>query len=177
MGFEWQESIKPGSGNSQAIMKELKDNIDAVYSDLQLSPFSWTSLADTEKITQIDEDDIKELRDAIDYADDMNYCRSHDATYFVTYYDDEHSTYRSSYDAGVDTGYNVTYYNDEHTSVLSSENSGYDATYNSNVLGGHDETVYSTADANYKGTYHSGVDSGDKGYYCSTDKSTYYIGY
>ncbi|MHA1286143.1 MAG: hypothetical protein ACTSPB_01945 [Candidatus Thorarchaeota archaeon] len=150
MGFTWVQSIKPGAGSSQAIMKELKDNVDAVYSDLQLSPFNWSELADTEKITQIDEDDIKELRDAIDYADDMNYCREHDATYYVTYHDDENTTYEAANDAGIDGTYYTTYDNDEHVTVKSGDNSGYDSTDNVTYKNDDDGTVYASYFAGIK---------------------------
>jgi len=148
MGFSWTTITQYVTELAAAHQNEIKANVDIVYSDLDLSQYDWEYLP-----VSVDEENLhehfKEMRDAVDYADDMNYCRSHDTGYNA---DDQavhratvYSSQKTGYDATHDVGVDGTY----DSGVHSGEKSDYQASYNSGVDVGHDTTVY--------GDYNNGI--------------------
>lgn len=128
MGFSWTPITQYITEIAAAHQNEIKENIDIVYSDLDLSQYGWEYLpvnVDDEMLHE----HFQEMRDAIDYADDMNYCRSHDTGYNAdddaiargVVYTAQNSGYDSGYKAGVDGSYQ----------------SGVDGAYRSTVYSGH----------------------------------------
>jgi len=143
MGYSWT-SINKGDKILADHWNEVKTNLDDLYNDLQLSQYSWVNFP-VASGQIIKYDHLSELRDATDYADDMNYCREHDASQDITinndehtgyysgedspYYNNEHYTYKNNYHSGYNSGvnsaqdnpYNSTYNNDEHSTYKSSD--------------------------------------------------------
>ena len=139
MGYSWT-SISKGDKILTDHWNEIKNNLDDLYSDLQLSSWDWeyfpVSLGSLIKY-----DHLSELRDATDYADDQNYCRDHNGTYNVTVLDGEDVSFLSG-----DFG---TYYNNQHTTYKNDHNTGYDS--------GDDSTYESSHYTGDESTYNSGV--------------------
>jgi len=106
MGFTWSSS---GIGEKifASETQELKTNIDVLYNDLSLSAWSWSNIPATSG-TFIESVDIDEIRDAVDFAHDNNYCSGHDATNLT----------------GYQTGYELSYFSEVQASVLTGEDSG-----------------------------------------------------
>lgn len=97
-------------------IQEVKNNTNTLYSKLQLSPFSWSYLANVDALTTIESEHYQEMRNAADYAHDMNYCRAYDSTDYgsvdstnrVTVYSGEDSVVCASYRVGAYSGDYVT---------------------------------------------------------------------
>ncbi len=145
MGFVWTPITQLVTEVAAAHQNEIKTNVDIVYSDLALPPYGWVYLpavVDEEIVYE----DFKEMRDAIDYADDMNYCRSHDTSYNVDDKATHRATVHSSQKTGHDSTHDVGVDGDYDSGVHSGEKSEYQASYNSGVDSGHDTTVYSDYD-------------------------------
>ena len=136
MGFTWTPITANQTKIQHAHYKELKQNIDVVLQDLQTS-YTWNYWANPDDLLgqMVRKPHIEELRAAIDYADDQNYCRAHDAAQYDVYDNNVHTavdsgdyaTYNGTADAAVDSTDNTTYYSDEHTGV----DSAYDSSVNS----------------------------------------------
>lgn len=102
--------------------------MDDLYSKLSLSPYNWVELPVTADVDEFENADFQEMRDAVDYADDMNYCREHDAAYNVSV--------NSPYDSGV--------LNDHKSGVLNDDKATVQETHLSEVKEDEKSTVYST---------------------------------
>lgn len=159
MGFSWTSITQYVTEVAAAHQNEIKANVDIVYSDLALSQYDWQYLP-----VNVDEEflheDFKEMRDAIDYADDMNYCRSHDTGYNT----DDQAVHRATVHSGQKTGHDSTHDvgvdGDYDSGVHSGQKSEYQASYNSGVDEGHDTTVYSDYDDGIL-SWHDADDHGD----------------
>lgn len=134
MSFDWT-AIAVGDLVLAAHQNQIKTNVDVVYSDLELTPYNWVYLP-VDIGEEIDDADFQEMRDAIDYADTQNYCRSYNLAHVVV----DNVTAK--------TGDNPTVY----TGADGNNNPGYDGTNNPGV-----DTDY---DGTYKGTNQIGVDTG-----------------
>ena len=160
MGFSWTNIIRHETEVAAAHINQVKTNVDSVYTDLELSAYNWLYLP-VGVGDEIQHEDFKEMRDAIDYADNMNYCRSHDVSYMGAddevargvVYTAQNSGYDSGYKAGVDGAYRAT--------VYSTQKSGYDSSYNYAVDNDHN----------------SGVDSADHTTVCGPVQSGFYAGH
>lgn len=164
MGFSWTPLVQFVTEIKAAHQNQIKTNIDTVYTDLELSAYGWAYLP-VNIGDEILHEHHKEMRDAIDYADDMNYCRAHntgydgadDAVDRATVYSGQNTGYDSGYQAGVDEGHKYSVDNDYHSSYHSGQKSGYDSSYNAGV----DSSNYIT----HKSGFESNVQSGENGSY------------
>jgi len=150
MGFSWTP-IEVGDEILAAHINEVKTNLDSLYDDLQLSHYNFVELP-VNVGDEIKRDQFNEMRAATDYADDMNYCRAHKATYHGT----------------VD--------NDVNTGVDNTDKIGYDSSYDSGYDSALDGTVDGTDDYGYDGSYNSGVDNNEHRTYYSSYKDEYLSG-
>jgi len=95
--------------------------------------------------------DFQDLRDAVDYMDDSNICRTHYSSKHITYDNDQHATH--------DGVRHITYLYDYHGTHRSTHYYGYDnnrhGTYRSNHNGGYDSGDDSGVDGTYNSGYHS----------------------
>lgn len=154
MGFGWT-AISVGDVLLDDIIDQIQTNVNTVYSDLELSEYSWLELP-VDAGDEIDDADFQEIRDAIDYADDQNSCRNHDASYNAA----DNATAKSGDDATAYTGVD----NPHNSTVYGSQDNGYDSSYNNGVDAAHDSSVQGTnrsgVDTGHDSTVHSGEDSG-----------------
>ena len=164
MGFSWT-SILVGDIELDDIIDEIQTNIETVYSDLLLGAPSWTNLpvnaGDFVKNAQ-----FVEIRNKVDYADDMNYCRQHNAAHDSTFDNDINTGVDSGDNIGYDASYDLSYDSSHDKSEDASAISGYDSIdYGSN---------YSTDDAGYDSSDDIGAKSGDNGDYNSGFEANVY---
>lgn len=127
MAFTWTAITAGSTPHMKSHIQEVKNNTNTLYSKLQLSPFSWSYLANVDALTTIESEHYQEMRNAADYAKDMNYCRGHDATYYslvdsinrVTVYSGEDSVVYGSYRVGAYSGDYITANYGNNTTVCS----------------------------------------------------------
>lgn len=168
MGFSWTPITQFVTEIAAAHQNEIKANVDIVYSDLALSQYGWVYLPVSTDEEMLHEH-FQEMRDAIDYADDMNYCRSHDtgynaddkATHRATVYSSEKTGYDSTDDIGVDGAYD--------SGIQGSYNAGVDEGYDSQVYSGEDVSEDGYDYADHAGTYRLYEYSYQDGVVCSGD--------
>lgn len=160
MGFSWTNIIRYVTEIAAAHINQVKTNVDSVYTDLELTAYNWLYLP-VSVGDEIQHEDFKEMRDAIDYADNMNYCRSHDVSYMGA---DDAVARRTVY-TGEKTGVDSTH----RATVYSGQNSGYDSWYKSAYKNDHKSGVLS--DEN------TGVDSGVHTTACGPVQSSYHTWY
>ena len=180
MGFSWTP-INVGDEVKAVHINEIKDNIDTIYSDLELSPRDWSELP-VSAGDPIRSAELQELRDAIDYADDQNYCRSHDATYYSGDDADDkegvdgayHSGYNNGYDPGVDGSYKTGYNSGVQVGVDGAFNSTVDSGDQAGVDGDHYSEVDSGDQTGVDSEYESPVDTVDDITHKASFYSTYY---
>ena len=114
MGYTWK-SIADGDYVSIEEWNEIKTNIDKLYRDrnpdgLNLpDKYSWLHFP-VKEYHVIGYKFPKELRDAVDYADGQNYCRSDMTANLVTDYESENV----SHDIDNDVIYHDIYYGAEY---------------------------------------------------------------
>jgi len=154
MGFSWT-SIIVGDITLDDIIDEIQTNVETVYSDLALDPPSWTELP--VNVEDLEETaDYQDIRTKIDYADDMNYCHSHNT---------DHD--------GADNA-------DADASVYTGQNTGYDSGYKAGVDSNYDSDVKSThnssVDSAHKGSACGPVNTGVQNDYYGTYWYTHYVG-
>ena len=148
MGFSWTNIVQYVTEVKAAHINQVKTNVDSVYTDLELSAYNWLYLP-VSVGDEMQHEDFKEMRDAIDYADDMNYCRSHNASYMGTDYTDHRGT------------------------VYTGENTGYDSGYLAGVDGNYD----SGYDSAHKSYAKASVQSGDNTHHLTDDKKSNFPSY
>lgn len=132
MGFTWT-TISQGDPIEAAHLNEIKNNTDSVLTDLSTS-WTWTNFP-VAAGGFIENVDVQELRDAIDYADDQNYCKSENNSL--------NSSIHSTYNDVIDVGDAAPYYGTNCSSLHSSYQIGVDysvqaglcGTYNAYVTG------------------------------------------
>lgn len=175
MGYAWDPVIQNVTEIAAAHVNQINTNFNSLYTDLELSSYSW-AFSPVSVGDQIDFEEWNEFRVAADYADDQNYCRSHDASYNggddATARGTVLSGENTGYDAIDDTGVDATY----NASVLADEKSGYDATYDSVVdtdektivQNSVDSEVLATNYVNYNNDEHTSVLSSEKSGYDAT---------
>lgn len=156
MGFSWTNIIQHETEIAAAHINQVKTNVDSVYTDLELPAYGWAYLP-VSVGDEIQHEDFKELRYAIDYADNMNYCRSHNVSYMGaddavargTVYTAQNSGYDSGYKAGVDSNYDSGVDGSYQSGVETYHNSGFDSYDRSSVLSGHYSNVLDVAESYY----------------------------
>ncbi|MEW6106199.1 MAG: hypothetical protein AB1563_07535 [Bacillota bacterium] len=105
-------------------IQEVKNNTNTLYSKLQLSPFSWSYLANVDALTTIESEHYQEMRNAADYAHDMNYCRGHDSTDYGSVDSLDRVSVDSGYDTAVCGGNNSGAYSGDYVNANYSNNIG-----------------------------------------------------
>ena len=145
MGFSWT-TISVGDEVTAAVAAEFRTHLNTLFSDLSLTTYSWTQSVPTQDQI-IPAAQFTEFKTATDYADDMNYCRGHDAIHYTTHNGSQDSGRQTSHNASHDNG-DVTsdYYSYtpnsnavDFQSECSSEDSGFcDA--EGNICAGHDSS-------------------------------------
>jgi len=157
MAFTWSYTIASGERILADAINEIKNNLDSLFS---WEGVSWTwqylPVSAGQIITY---NQIKELRDATDYADDHK-CKSD----------------YSGYDSSVCSTDNSTVNSSEKSTVNSGHDSGYDSTYYSNVLDYEDTMDYQDNISVHSG-YDSSVNSGECGTYHSGYNSSVFYEY
>jgi len=149
MGFSWTEIVQYETEIAAAHINQVKTNVDSVYADLELPAYNWAYLP-VGVGDEIQHEDFKEMRDAIDYADNMNYCRSHDVSYMGaddavargTVYTSQKSGYDSGYKAGVDGNYDSGIKSGYNSGYNSGDQNTYRSSVNTNVWSPHNMTVF-----------------------------------
>ena len=134
MGFSWISTGADKTIKAEHV-NEIKANIDSVLADLD-SSFSWSELP-VSIGQEMTHDQWQEMRDAVDYADDQNYCHS------------DNATAKTGDDATADIGYD----NNLHGTVYSGQDSGYDSDLHSPYDSGVESAIY--------GDHCPGMDSGE----------------
>lgn len=124
MAFAWTP-IGAGTIHLKSHIQEVKNNTNTLYSKLQLSPFAWSYLANVDALTTIESEHYQEMRNAVDYAHDMNYCRAYDAS--------DNGTIDSTNRATVNSGYNGSIYSSYNTGVFSGDRNSVNSSHNSSV--------------------------------------------
>lgn len=147
MGYSWT-SISTGDIIRASHFNEFKTNIDSLYSDLELPAPSWTYLPVAAKDIGINER-LKEVREKVDYADDMNYCRNDNTSHDINVDNSEHSSYCTGYNYGVDGAYD--------SGINSGDDAGYDITDNGIVYNAH----YPYADSDHDWSHDDYVATGN----------------
>lgn len=139
MGFSWT-SISTGQIISEAEFIEIRNNINTVLSSLNTS-WTWTNTADGGFV--IGAAFTNELRDAVDYADEMNYCRTENITENTTYQGTADNLEDSTNDSGYYgtensleySGQEGSIYNDQNTGVYGGYCPGYDSSWDGTYYG------------------------------------------
>lgn len=167
MGFSWTP-INVGDKTKADHYNEVKTNIDTVYSDLALTPRSWTEFP-VSVSNHIRSAESQELRTAIDYADDQNYCRDHNGTYHAPVDSVDKEGVDASYDLAIYSG-EETGYNPVHDAGIDSDHDeGYDANHCPGYCIGYNQGV----DADYRGTNKFTNDADDHTTYYRLDNANY----
>jgi len=98
MAYTWTTVTSGSTLIQDEIMDEIHSYLNSLYSELELDPHSWGYNASED----MKEDDtyMSEIKTAIEYADEMNYCRTH--------YAEHRSLDLSDYNAGKDTTHFTT---------------------------------------------------------------------
>lgn len=127
MGFIWRTI----DGDIEDLdSSEIRNNIDDVLTDIQTS-WSWTDISGVSE--DVLANDALELRSAVDFADQQNYCRS------------DHISHWNTARFDVDVGYDATH----HPGHLIGYLAGYDASLQVSYWPGH----YPGHLNDYHGTY------------------------
>jgi hypothetical protein len=114
MGYSWT-TINAGDEVAATIYSELKTNIDDLYvNHLLLSTYSWSELpvATNDEITSAQQ---YELRNAIDNADDQNYCRTDQSANNITVTPASNTSYFNSNNVTYNTHGHYGYHNTSDT--------------------------------------------------------------
>lgn len=180
MALTWNQAISTGSSKvNEDPIHEIIDNMDVLYTSLELTPPSIVKPADQ---SPVNKSKMQEIMDAADNADTNNYCRAHNATYNSSvlgsnYAADDNSyynPYNSNEHGSYDSGDNYSYDSSDNGTYRSTHYSGYDSGYNSGVNSGndgsHDGTHKSPHDSSDNSGYNSGYDSNNN----DSDYGTYY---
>ena len=112
MGFSWS-TVLVGDKATDGIFQELCDNLDTLYSNLELSAHSWVNIPTTGQ--NITATLVTEIRSVTDNADDQNKCRTHYADHDAAYQDGEKTTHwlnhnsndQETHDSGIDITHDV----------------------------------------------------------------------
>ncbi len=154
MGFIWRTI----DGDIEDLdSSEIRTRVDEVLDDIQTS-WTWTDISgQSEDVLVLD---ALELRDAVDFADDQNYCRS------------DHVDHWNSARFNVDTAHDVTHYPGHLSTYLA----GYDATHHPSYWNGHypghlnnnHGAHHPTHYPDYNGTHHPVENSARKDSYDSS---------
>jgi hypothetical protein len=91
MSFSWRSRSAYANNIENYDANEIRTNVNTIYVDLALAPFSWVHIPPGIGAI-VGNTDAQELRTAIDYAKDQNYCRTHYATYQAAFYTGVQST-------------------------------------------------------------------------------------
>lgn len=108
MAFTWT-AIGVGTIHLKSHIQEVKNNTNTLYSKLALPTFSWSYLANVDALTTIETEHYQEMRNAADYAHNMNYCRSYDSS--------KNGTIDSTANSFVKTSYDITVYSSKNDNV------------------------------------------------------------
>jgi len=188
MGFSWIPPI--GSDVEDSIMDEIQNNLRTLYmTDLDIQPPAgtvidyWPLNFDVGEGDEVDDTHMSRIKTAVDYANYMNYCRTH--------YADHRDTDNPSYDIGRDdthdtsrlathdstkqtvhyttrqtTHYTTRLYNHNtshddalHTSRRDTHNTSQDQNKNVTIKDAERSGDYSSYDSGYCGGYQAGVQS------------------
>lgn len=129
MAFTWTNSATgkiEGDDKSTSIIKEIKTNIQSLYTVLKLGTVTYTGDMSDNKILS---SNITELRTKIDYAHtNRNYCGTVNSAYYTSNYGSYYSgdnTYEDAYDNSSDQ---YGYYSGDDTSENGSDYYSYDVT-------------------------------------------------
>lgn len=117
MAFTWTPITAGSTLHLKSHIQEVKNNTNTLYSKLQLSPFAWSYLANVDALTTIESEHYREMRNAADYAKDMNYCRSYDSTDNGTVDSGEYSSVDTGDDSGVCLGKNSGAYTGDYVTA------------------------------------------------------------
>ena len=100
MGYEWTTIIAGETVVEKEHFQELVDNVKNAEDLLELAAeekHTWTDGMDPFVKNIVVPDETLETREAADNLDDLNVCRTHNATHRITYDNNEHSLYKASH--------------------------------------------------------------------------------
>ncbi len=164
MPLTWTSLTGDDSRLKAAHMQEVVTNIHATEVLLELdgvgvdAPYIFESGMDPfdrEVRNPLSVDDFEDLRDAVDYMDNQNYCRTHNAAHYGSHRDYVHNVHYTThcpahkvggYLNAVRTAHHVGHDTDYHGSFQGSYDYGYDGS----LLSGYDSTYV---------VFHDGVEN------------------
>lgn len=151
MAFSWN-SVSAGTELAAEDINQAKTHIDTLAANLGISQYSWTEMPVAANVDETLTAQIADIQDAVDYIDTNNVCTANNASQYVsnnatndatinatqntTVDNDQHATYWSSVDNGVDSAFNATVYNPRDLTYYSAVNASVDSTAYGTVYGG-----------------------------------------
>jgi hypothetical protein len=157
MGFDWI-STTTGSSVNDSVMDQVQEHLVTLYdTDLDIGEPEWSF--DINDGDETLEDHMDEVKDAVDYADVQNYCRTH----YTTHKDNDYVTYNVSKDDAEDGSVYSTHDTTKQTTHFTSRQS----THYVSRLHGHNDAHNG---AHYGARKVSNY-SGNYGNNCPTDRA------
>jgi len=176
MGFNWTNIDSNIIITSDQYI-EMKDACDTTATEIGISKYSWTSNSNIFRGNLITANSFNEMRDAVDYLDNNNYCGSHNNDRNTGHYNGEYATHNNSDYGTHKSGYWSGYYYIYDACEDSSERLGHEVGYDSSI-----ESLYDSAEHHLKyETYwytNCGYYEGENmGGHCATVYNEYCLNY
>ncbi len=179
MAFVWEPLLSATASS----YSEMRDAVNSITDAKNASRFNWQSLIPAKKM-MVKASRYDELQDATDYADDVNFCNSDHANYYITKDEIQNTVDDSTEDvnqdgtdyttvySNQDNGYDGTLYatidTDKYDSQHTTQDVGHDSTLHSTVDAIEDISFYETADNGYDAALHTQVDDNQHATYDGT---------
>lgn len=156
MAFSWI-SVSVGTIAAASHVNEVKTNTDTLATNLGIANYGWVEMpvVSGDFMEQVQ---IQELQDALDYIDTNNTCSSENASKDTTVDSGDDVSVDAGDDTTVDSGENGTYDSDQNltintdqnTSVLNDQHGTYDSNQNTTIYSNQNTTVYTSHNTGVK---------------------------
>ena len=188
MAFTWTP-LNSGDPIENEDLNEIHDNLDSIYSYLEISRPEGSGAAWSDVWILSNGDAIRsihpqELRDVTDYADD-HWCPTHyssddsgvKSSHYSSYKNDDHVGHDATHDSGVKSSHYSSYKNNDHSNHDSTDQSTFKSgdkfSHHSDFHAHH----WSTDNPSYDNTHYSTYKGGNYGTHKNNDHSIVKIGY